>query len=240
MGRLSFDNTLLDNEYFPYDENELYEFKLTMSPKLTSTIEETICAFLNRNGGFILLGVNNNRCIEGIERESFDSFKTTVIDGIFHAKKIIKHEDRIVLDYSLLDVYLYTNCFDKTICVIIVNTDLEEIKESTRNVYYLKKGESFFRMSASNRKVSGDQKLYTREEANSLFKSLLLEMAHDYSKQLESINEKYKKSYRREQDLEMELFVEKEKNSKLAELEKENKLLKKELNMLLNNLTKFD
>ena len=39
------------------------EFKKAKE-KLPDSLFETICAFLNRNGGTILLGVNDNQCIQ--------------------------------------------------------------------------------------------------------------------------------------------------------------------------------
>jgi len=42
------------------------EFKKAEN-KLPETLFETICAFLNRNGGIVLLGVNDDKTIEGIK-----------------------------------------------------------------------------------------------------------------------------------------------------------------------------
>jgi len=44
------------------------EFKKTEN-KLPETLFETICAFLNRNGGIVLLGVNDDKTIEGIKTD---------------------------------------------------------------------------------------------------------------------------------------------------------------------------
>jgi predicted HTH transcriptional regulator len=44
------------------------EFK-TASDTLPRTVFETICAFLNRKGGYIFLGVKDNGKIEGINEE---------------------------------------------------------------------------------------------------------------------------------------------------------------------------
>ncbi len=42
---------------------------------LTKDVFDTICAFLNRNGGEILLGVNDKKEIIGIEKEYLESIK---------------------------------------------------------------------------------------------------------------------------------------------------------------------
>ena len=41
--------------------------------KLPESLFETICAFLNRNGGIILLGVTDDKTIEGVDRTAVDS-----------------------------------------------------------------------------------------------------------------------------------------------------------------------
>lgn len=41
------------------------EFKKSLS-KLNKNVFETICSFLNRNGGHLLLGVNDNGYVEGV------------------------------------------------------------------------------------------------------------------------------------------------------------------------------
>ncbi|NOX17808.1 MAG: ATP-binding protein, partial [Chlorobi bacterium] len=50
-------------------ENICAEFKISMN-KLPSNLFETVCAFLNTKGGVILLGVDDNGNILGIEKEN--------------------------------------------------------------------------------------------------------------------------------------------------------------------------
>lgn len=54
-------------------ENLTTEFKLAKE-QLPSSLFETICAFLNRNGGHILLGVNDDKTIEGINLDKAELF----------------------------------------------------------------------------------------------------------------------------------------------------------------------
>ena len=51
-------------------ENQFNEFKKSRTGLNKNTFE-SICAFLNRNGGNLLLGVNDNGEIEGIEESKF-------------------------------------------------------------------------------------------------------------------------------------------------------------------------
>ena len=56
------------------------EFK-TCSFQLPTNVFETVSAFLNRIGGHIILGVNNNGIIEGVLEDSIDQIKTNFANG---------------------------------------------------------------------------------------------------------------------------------------------------------------
>lgn len=60
-------------------ENVYTEFK-EANNKLPKNLFETVCAFLNRNGGNIFLGISDNRNIIGIEKEKVDSLKKDFIN----------------------------------------------------------------------------------------------------------------------------------------------------------------
>ena len=55
-------------------EKKTTEFKLCKN-ELSKNIYETVCAFLNTNGGTIILGVNDNREIEGINRNKVNDIE---------------------------------------------------------------------------------------------------------------------------------------------------------------------
>ena len=48
------------------------EFKESFNT-LSRTVFETICAFLNRKGGHLLLGVSDNGMVKGINKESIQA-----------------------------------------------------------------------------------------------------------------------------------------------------------------------
>jgi len=50
------------------------EFK-ECKDELPNSIYETVCAFLNRNGGDILLGVKDNKEIQGIKKDKIEQIK---------------------------------------------------------------------------------------------------------------------------------------------------------------------
>ena len=51
-------------------------------------VYKTICAFLNRNGGDLILGVKNNGEIVGIELEAVDQIKKDIVTTINNPQKL--------------------------------------------------------------------------------------------------------------------------------------------------------
>lgn len=68
-------------------ENSMVEFKKSTND-ITKDVYETICAFSNRNGGHIFLGINDNREIIGISPENIERLKTNFITTINNNKKV--------------------------------------------------------------------------------------------------------------------------------------------------------
>jgi ATP-dependent DNA helicase RecG len=55
-------------------ESNKVEFK-EATFEIPRSIYETVCAFLNANGGEILLGVKDNEIIEGVAKDSVNNLK---------------------------------------------------------------------------------------------------------------------------------------------------------------------
>ncbi len=55
------------------------EFKKARN-KLPESLFETICAFLNRNGGVVLLGVTDDKKIEGVDPEAADAMIRNLVN----------------------------------------------------------------------------------------------------------------------------------------------------------------
>lgn len=56
---------------------------------LNKDIYETVCAFLNRAGGEILLGVKNNGEVIGINRDKLDQIQKEFVTTINNGNKLI-------------------------------------------------------------------------------------------------------------------------------------------------------
>ncbi len=68
-------------------ESHAVEFKVAKR-QLNRNIYETICAFLNRDGGDILLGVNNDGRVEGIDRDCVGRMKQDFVTAINNPQKL--------------------------------------------------------------------------------------------------------------------------------------------------------
>ena len=55
---------------------------------LSKNVYETVCAFLNRSGGELLLGVNDEGIITGIEPDSINRFKSDFVTAMNNPQKI--------------------------------------------------------------------------------------------------------------------------------------------------------
>lgn len=65
-------------ELILHGENIHVEYKRSKD-SLSRDLFETICAFLNREGGYLLLGVDDDGCVEGISDRSIDNQIKTLV-----------------------------------------------------------------------------------------------------------------------------------------------------------------
>ncbi|OFV69061.1 helix-turn-helix domain-containing protein [Acetobacterium wieringae] len=75
------------NEMINGGEGITVEFKQSKT-KLNRDVFESVCAFLNRNGGHLFLGVNDSGCIVGIDPEEIDKMKKDFITSMNNPLKI--------------------------------------------------------------------------------------------------------------------------------------------------------
>lgn len=86
------------------------EFK-TCKNKLNRDVYETVCAFLNRHGGTLLLGVNEAGVIEGIEPNAVDQIKKDFVTAVNNSQKLappayLSIQDVVVENKHMLFVYV--------------------------------------------------------------------------------------------------------------------------------------
>ncbi len=86
------------------------EFK-TFRNKINRDVYETVCAFLNRHGGTILLGVQDDGIVQGIEQDAVTQIKKDFVTAINNPLKLTPPTylsvDVVELDgKSLLRIYV--------------------------------------------------------------------------------------------------------------------------------------
>ncbi len=68
-------------------ESLTVEFKQSKN-KLNKDVFESVCAFLNRNGGHLFLGVEDNGSVVGIDKEAIDNIKKNFVTSMNNPLKI--------------------------------------------------------------------------------------------------------------------------------------------------------
>lgn len=168
-------------ERFPYPEGYQYEFKenLIGQEKLVATI----CALLNNQGGYIVIGVRDcDLAICGLPKSAtekkIDMF-LLILDTIFHQSLIVK-EDGEPLDVdSIRVVRVVIN--SKRLLTIVVSP-----KPASK--YQCKDGSQWFRVSASNYRVPTSKLIREMELQRHLF-TQQKRMEEEYKELFEGLQE---------------------------------------------------
>ncbi|MGV8147174.1 MAG: helix-turn-helix domain-containing protein [Alkaliphilus sp.] len=74
-------------EFISGGENLTVEFKRSKN-KLNKDVFETVCAFLNRNGGHLLLGVDDDGIVVGTDADSINRIKKDFVTAMNNPQKI--------------------------------------------------------------------------------------------------------------------------------------------------------
>ena len=90
------------------------ELKISKN-KLPSTLFETVCAFLNRNGGHIFLGVDDSKKIVGINPEKINDLKKDFANLCNNPQKIFPTVQLFIKEYNHEDKkILYINVYESS------------------------------------------------------------------------------------------------------------------------------
>jgi predicted HTH transcriptional regulator len=171
---------------FPYPEGYQFEFKETATKQCVAKLDETICGFLNNEGGYFIVGVHDDRRILGINpNKDYDLFLLRV-DQLYHSKTIV-HEDGSQISVGTIKIFTVPTKNNKIICVV-------QVTPEPNQKYRMGNGEAFYRLSASNYRLSNANNLVT------LRKSDIETMV--FNKTL-TIQQDFKKLVRRSKELDM-------------------------------------
>jgi len=146
------------NDRFPYPEGTQLEFKKTFHINQHNKYRETICAFLNTNGGHIIYGILNNCIINGCILTPVDKDNILLfVDSIYN---ILKKTNGETIPKNTIKVYFEE--ISKNNFIIIISCYRVENDE-----YQFLAGESWIRMNASNMKTKHG-KLYSIQDVANL------------------------------------------------------------------------
>jgi len=193
-------------ERFPYPEGYQYEFKenLIGQEKLVSTV----CALLNNQGGYILIGVRDcDLAICGLPKSAtekkVDMF-LLILDTIYHQSLIVK-ESGEPLDVESIRVTRFSFNNRRLLLITVQPKGEEKVQ--------CKDGTKWFRVSASNYKVPATKLIREMELQRHLF-TQQKKMQEEYKELFEGLQDEIRTGMSKVEALSTELEWMK---SKLAE-----------------------
>lgn len=170
---------------FPLFEGNWLELKESIQqiPK----IRETICAFLNGMGGYIVVGVKDNRQIVGIDLAKHLDVLKRCVDDTFH-QKIIMKEDGTLLAPGTVTADTVPSANGKDIIIVKVVPE--------KNTSYVIGGEKIVRLNASNYRVTQEKYLsesLVKQKIDSEIGSIFTSLEKKYKSENDRMKAKIKK-----------------------------------------------
>ncbi len=143
-------NTLnyFESKKFKFSESNTFEYKQSIESSNFAKYIETICAFLNSKGGYLIFGITNDLIPIGLStsNDELDKFVLRV-DNIISTNKIIgknNDTDQIVkLNSTNLTTQMITNSKKKKFIII-------KIVPTPNTLYQIDSGKIYYRLGASN------------------------------------------------------------------------------------------
>ena len=156
---------------FPCMENTQFEFKSSVkSATKDQKYLKTLCAFLNRDGGFLVVGVYDDRKIVGIPSNECDRFLSQFIDCIVGGSLIITSDNQRI----------HPDCI-KASCIPVTNDNFVLVVKATPLpdvTYKLNTGEVYIRVNASNQSF-GEIRYYTQSDVNTIIHNMNMKLAQE-------------------------------------------------------------
>jgi len=173
-----------NDEKFKYSESNWLEFKESINSCPKVKIIETVCAFLNTGGGYIVIGINDKEKLVGIKSKpkDIDLFKLS-IDNHISSNSIIYQNDEVILEKYLL----ITDIVNKNKLKFI----LIKVTPQDNHNYKLMNGSIIHRLNASNRKIKST-KLMTESSFLSSIEINQQNIINKYNKLVQELNSEIK------------------------------------------------
>ena len=169
-----------NNDKFKYSESSWLEFKQSINSCSIDKIMETICAFLNTEGGYIIIGINDQEKMVGIKSKpkEIDKFKLS-IDNNIATNTIVYQDDKIISDKYIF----ITDIINKNKLKFLL---LKILPQKGKN-YKLMNGTIIHRLNASNRKIK-TTKLMTESHFLSNIEQNQQTIINKYNKIIQELN----------------------------------------------------
>ena len=171
LPNVNIPNKFLLNDKMSIIEGTEIEYKKSFHINQYSKYRETICAFLNTTGGYIIYGVLNDCNIVGCKLTELE--KDNILLFIDRLYSIIIKNNGEPLHSDSLKVNFHE--IAKNIYIVVISC----FKENN-NIYQFVTGESWIRLNASNFKLN-QPKLYTKDDVK-----------HKVQKEIAYINDNHK------------------------------------------------
>ena len=190
MNRIpEFPRDVEDLEYFPYEENNFFEYKSGIRLPIQK-VYETLVGFLNQGGGYMIFGIlDRSRRIVGVHAsyKEIDQFVLR-IDAIFHQGIIKTHTgNKLVHDNLDTSVIRMRTC-SRPIIVI-------KVKPSPFTSYMLARGTVIHRVNASNHCIlrsDSHTRTYTEEEHRELMNQQHNQLRLTFMSEIERTRENHR------------------------------------------------
>ncbi len=179
---MSIESLLDQDEIFPNMEGSDFEFKLSFNNYRTSKIMETLCGFLNNDGGHMIFGIDDKtRKIVGLTMpdKKIDDFILT-IDRVYHVKAILAQETMDPVPPGLIVVKAFITKLNKKVVYITVK------KSDSGLQFMLKDGTIVYRANASNYIIKAEH-VYSEVE----HKAAIKQVTNKHTKMLKEITRNF-------------------------------------------------
>lgn len=230
---LPSDEELLTMEKFPYPEGHQLEFK--QQPIKYDKLLATICAFLNCDGGYLIIGIKDATLdICGIPKEFTDKNIDTFmlgIDQIYRQELLVDNDGCPISPFNIQ----VRNVFNSMKRLVIIR-----IEPDGRRYHCKYSGAQYIRLSCSNSKLSNScvKKYYTDDEVKSIVYSELKAYKKTEIPRIIEAHDRLRE-VRAEQNPRLINLLEHE-NKKLKDMNNELKGENKSLRTELKKTTKLD
>jgi hypothetical protein len=132
---------------FPFSEGQQFEFKETENVLPAEKLYETVCAFLNSKGGYLIVGIHDNGTIMGMRRKDCDIVLLRA-DSTIHTRRVVERDTARNISCDTLCAYT----------VPVVGADADDlfvvvlrVQSADHNqIFRMYNGDILIRLSASN------------------------------------------------------------------------------------------